>query len=399
MTHKPYWYFSSIMMLILFILSSCVPDIAPPLTDTEKKAFQDSQYPFAQATLYANALEQMGKVINDTVPYRKNIQPMEINNTAGGKELPFNLTNIVINSVSYFSGPSIAVVPHDPTFTLQDAQTGGKGTRLLPDILIGGSITEFDKDIEGSSSSIDLDILISHHGTEMDSELGGDKSSRLSRVVLDLYLLDYETHAVIPGGHVSNTVHVMQLDKNNNFGFAIWGSGMGIEGEIMKKQGFHKAVRNLVEYSILQLFGKYYGLPYWKLLGMKTPDRDVLRSLHKTFKAKSRKQQVYEVQKWLARYKLAPVINHIDGRQYYRIPTDGVLSPLTVAFIDKYKKLYAPAIKTNDMFSIYRSLVENGAFPNNKTIRSPEEINAAHKALSSKMGKSKDSDTLILIEQ
>jgi len=383
----------------LLLCQACVPDFSPPLTEAEKKSFEENRYPFAQETLYANALHEMGKVINTTIPYRKIIQPMDIGNTAGGSELPYNLTNMVINSVSDFSGSKVIVVPYDPNFIINDAQTGGKGTRVLPDLLIGGSITEFDKDIEGKSSSVNLDVLISHHGTEADTGLGIGKSGKLSRVVLDLYLLDYATHAVIPGAHVSNTVHVMELDKNNDFSFAIWGSGMGIEGTIQRKQGFHKAVRNLVEYSILQLFGKYYDLPYWKLLGMNHVDRDVMKSLRKTFQAKNRRQRIKAIQTWLTRYNLSPVTNPIDGKQYFQVPQNGTLDPLTVAYIEKYVDYYAPTLKTNDLTSIYCSLVENGAFPATNVLKNPKNLKKAHKALSDKMGKSKPATNLILIEQ
>ncbi|HIP38325.1 MAG TPA: hypothetical protein EYG88_02875 [Desulfocapsa sulfexigens] len=388
-----------LVALSLLLLNGCVPDLSPSLSEAEKRTFEDNKYPFAQSTIYANALEQMGTVINETVSYRKIIQPMNIGNTAGGSELPYNLTNMVINSVSEFAGPRIVVVPYDPNYIINDAQTGGKGTRVLPDLLIGGSITEFDKDIEGNSSSVNLDMLISHQGTEADIGLGAGKSKKLSRVVLDLYLLDYATHAVIPGVNVSNTVHVLELDKDHDFGFAIWGSGMGIEGRIERKQGFHKAVRNLVEYSILQLFGKYYDLPYWRLLSMEQADRDVMRSLNKTFLLKTRTQQIYDIQKWLARYNLSSVVNPIDGKKYYQVPKDGVLSPLTQTYIEKYIEYYAPSIESSNLPGIYSSLVENGAFPGTNPVRSPADVAAAHKALSDKMGKSKESTNLILMRQ
>lgn len=387
-----------LITISLLLLSGCIPDLSPSLSNAVNRSLEDSKYPFAQSTIYANALEQMGTVINETVSYRKIIQPMNIGNTAGGSELPYNLTNMVINSVSEFSGPRVIVVPYDPNYILNDAQTGGKGTRVLPDLLIGGSITEFDKGIEGNSSSVSLDMLISHQGTEADIGFGAGRSKKLSRVVLDLYLLDYATHAVIPGVNVSNTVHVLEFGKDRDFGFAIWGSGMGIEGRIERKQGFHKAVRNLVEYSILQLFGKYYDLPYWKLLGMDQADRDVMRSLNKTFLSKNRTQQIYAIQKWLSRYNLGSVINPIDGNKYYQVPKNGVLSPLTNAYIEKYLEYFAPDVDPRNLSVIFSSLVENGAFPGKNPVRSPADVQAAHDSLSDKMGTSKESTNLIIMQ-
>ncbi len=379
-------------------LSGCGASLTPKMTKDEKNAMTESQYPFMQASLYSNALGRMGTVINNSVSYRKIIQSKEIGNTAGGNELPFNLTNMVINSVSEFSGSSLLVVPYDPQYIINDYQTGGKGTRVLPDVIIGGSITEFDKDIEGDSSSVDLDVLISHHGEEADIGLGMGGSKKMSRVVLDLYLLDYKTHAVIPKMNVSNTIHVLEMDKDHDFGFAIWGSGMGIGGRIERKQGFHKAMRNLVEYSILQLFGKYYDLPYWRLLGMNIADPDVTHSMLKGFHAKNRSQQVMEIQNWLRRYPLGPVtISEHGGGTFQQIPVDGYLDPVTQGFINKFMKKYAPGRAVNSLDAVYVALVELGTFPSQVTKSRPEDSQSARDALSQQMGQTKETEGYILI--
>ncbi len=380
------------------LLSACGVNLAPKMNKAEKEAMAESQYPFMHASLYSNALERMGTAINSSVAYRKIVQPKEIGNTAGGNELPFNLTNMVINSISEFSGPRFLVVPYDPQYIISDYQTGGKGTRVLPDIVIGGSITEFDKDIEGDSTSIDLDVLISRQGEEADIGLGKGGSKKISRVVLDLYLLDYKTHSVIPGMNVSNTIHVLEMDKDHGFGFAIWGSGMGIDGKIERKQGFHKAMRNLVEYSILQLFGKYYDLPYWRLLGMKTVDSEVTHSMVKGFNAKNRSQQVMEIQRWLRRYPLGPVtIREQGGGTYAQVPVDGFLDPVTQGFIDKFMQKYASGRAVNSLGDVYVALVELGTFPSQTAAKRPEDIKGSRDSLSPNMGKTKDNDSYILM--
>ncbi len=390
--------------LVIFITAAvCLPMIgcgrgfAPELTEQDKKDFEDNKTPFASATIYADALKRMGTVINNTVDYRKIVQPKEIGNAAGGNEVPLNLTNMVISSVSEFSGPRFVVAPSDPSFIINDFQTGGSGTRVLPDVVIGGSITEFDKDIEGDSSSIDLDILISHKGNAYD--VGGNKGEtrKLSRVVLDLYLIDYKTHVVIPGAHVSNTINVLELGKDHGFGFAMWGSGLGIDGRVDRKQGFHKAVRNLVEYSVLQLFGKYYDLPYWKLLGMEQTDQNVLQSLTDTFSKKNRQQQIAEIQKWLNKYNLGSVTNPLDGTTSNSVPVDGILDPVTQEYINKFMKQYAPETSQTTLAATYAKLIEHGAFgvtPPSK----PDDVAAARKDLSDQIGTTRESTNLIMMK-
>lgn len=379
-------------------LFGCSLNLAPRMTEEDKQAFEDTKSPSPSATLYQDALQKMGAVINTTVDYRKIVQPKEIGNTAGGQEVPLNLTNMVINSISEFAGPRFVVAPSDPEFILNDFQTGGSGTRVLPDIVVGGSITEFDKDIEGDSSSIDLDILISNKGEDYD--IGGNmgQGKKLSRVVLDLHLLDYKTHVVIPGAHVSNTIHVLELEKDHGLGFAMWGSGLGIEGRIDRRQGFHRAVRNLVEYSILQLFGKYYDLPYWKLLGMQYADHNVLQSLKITFAKKSRQQQIAEIQKWLNRYNLGPLTDPEDGTVTQRVPADGILDPVTKHYIAEFVERYEPGTSQTTLPEIYAKLIEHGAFLGTSPVRRPEDVAAARKDLSGQMGTTKDSTNLILMK-
>jgi hypothetical protein len=269
--------------------------VAPKLSEGERQEFEAKKHVKSSSTDYAEALRKLGAKINTLNTERKLIQPKNIGNTAGGNELPFNLTNMVINSVSELAGPQLVVAPYDPEYIYNDSMTGGKGTRALPNILIGGSITEFDKDIEGDDSSINIDILFSHSGTQGDVGAGMGGGKKLSRVVIDLYLLDYKTQAVIQGMHISNTIHVLELEKDRDFGFAMWGSGIGIQGRIERKQGFHKAIRNLVEYSILQLFGKYYKLPYWQLLDVPMQDQFVTDRIIKAYYAKSPEQQLADI--------------------------------------------------------------------------------------------------------
>lgn len=384
--------------IFCFSMVGCSMNLAPRLTESDKKALEDAKYPFASSTVYADALKRMGTVINNSVDYRKIVQPKEIGNTAGGNEVPLNLTNMVISSVSEFAGPRFVVAPSDPEFILNDFQTGGSGTRVLPDVVIGGSITEFDKDIEGDSSSIDLDVLITNQGNEYDAGGNMGQSRKLSRVVLDLYLLDYKTHVVIPGAHVSNTIHVLELGKDHGLGFAMWGSGLGIEGRVDRKQGFHKAVRNLVEYSVLQLFGKYYDLPYWQLLGLKNADQNVLQSLNDSFKIKNRQQQVTEIQKWLSRYNLDPVTNPTDRTIISRVPIDGILDPVTQQYINQFIKHYEPGTSQVSLAQIYAKLIEHGAFIGVNPPRRPEDVAAARKELSDQIGTTKDSTNVILMK-
>jgi hypothetical protein len=143
--------------------------------------------------------------------------------------------------VRQLSGPTVIITDSFPQYTINSAEAlSYDSTSSQPDYTIVGSISEFDKE-----SSNDT-------------------------VTLNLYLLDSTTHA--PVMDVSNTIHFIRDEQNHVTRFIIPGDG----GEILGKGGSFQAIRQLVQYSILQLFGKFYHIPYNRFLHRNTTDSDAV---------------------------------------------------------------------------------------------------------------------------
>jgi hypothetical protein len=118
-----------LLAMVSMAMTACVPDAAKPkLNKNDQKQFASAAYPFQGQTIYGEALDRMGRTINSNIPINKIVQSKPIGNTAGGNELPVNMTNIMINSVSHFAGRNFTVVPYDPDFIINDFNTGGAGT-------------------------------------------------------------------------------------------------------------------------------------------------------------------------------------------------------------------------------------------------------------------------------
>jgi len=81
---------------------------------------------------------------------------------------------------------------------------------------------------------------------------------------------------MFPGIQTQNSIILYKNDKSREFGFSIFGNGLGFNGSVSLNQGKHEALRLLVEFSILELIGKYYNIPYWKLLPNGKVDEDVI---------------------------------------------------------------------------------------------------------------------------
>ena len=352
----------------------------PKISEGERKEIAAAATPYENDVRYENALVALGKYINQSGAQQKVIQPKTISNAAGGQELPFNVTDMVITGLNRLSGQKLIVAPFDPEYIMNDANTGGAGSRLLPGLIVGGSITEFDKEVDTTGNDANIDAILDRGEAGTTLSAAFNNAKKMSRVTLDLYLIDYRTHVVIPGASVTNTVNVAEIEKGREFAFAIFGNGLGVSGKIKHNQGFHRAVRNLVDYSILQLLGRYYDIPYYQILGMtqsdpniqanlKTQTQDVARGailseteqqeVSGSFAKAGDTSQIFAIQRLLASYKFRDVVNPDTGAPYSPLVPDGDMSAKTKAFIDRFRKEYKILTPASDLNSLYLALLKH----------------------------------------
>jgi len=335
---------------------------APIITGSEKKELAETASPAINDVIYEQALTAAGRYINNEIDYSRTIQPKTIGNSTGGMEIPMDITNMVITALGRAAGKNLIIAPWDPEYMTNDAATGGASSRMLPNLLIGGSITEFDKDIDTKGSGVKTTNLIIDRG-EPNTNLAPNlsKTEKFSRVAIDLELLDYHTHTVIPGCSVSNTVTVMELEKDAGFSFSIYGSGVDLSGNIDHQQGLQHAVRNLVDFSVLQLLGRYYDFPYWRALDVESADPDVLAALKKSFMQRDERRRNIIIQNLLNEYKLGEqVVNSATGTAFSGklIPT-GSLGEKDLVYIEAFKAKYQVKVENDDVLGLYSALIEH----------------------------------------
>ncbi|MDR3089446.1 MAG: hypothetical protein LBU39_06475 [Desulfobulbaceae bacterium] len=371
------------LALVLACLTLAACNLAQPkLSENERRDMKSNATPYTTDARYEDALSSIGKYINAQGGQQKVVQPKTIVNNAGGQELPFNVTDMVITGLNRLSGQKLIVAPFDPEYIMNDAQTGGTGSRMLPNLVVAGSITEFDKEVETSGSDANLDAILDRGEPDTNVSAEFSNGKKMSRVTLDLYLIDYRTHVVIPGASVTNTVNVVEVEKDRQFAFAIFGNGIGIGGKIKSAQGFHRAVRNLVDYSLLQLMGRYYEIEYWRILGMTQSDPEVRKNLAsqtmrvaKTmqgvggpnaeqeaqgeFASYGESSQIFAIQRLLASYKFRDVPNADTGAPYSPLVPDSDMSEKTKAFIEYFRKKYKIAVPAADLGGVYMELLKN----------------------------------------
>ena len=251
----------SIIIIILHFMLGC--------SSTEPSAQSktlDHEIPKTRTTTYDNYLHEFGKMYR--MFYGKNIkiyiQSKPIENVTGGGGLPGDLSQMIITAVNKIGKP-IYYVPFDPRYIALEVETGGSLSRNLPKYVIAGGITEYDKNIQSTGSGLNADASGITEGNEFDSSANMNANNSLSRLSLDLHLLDYQNQTMVPGTQSINTIEIKNSSKKSSFNFFIFGSGIGYNGQVSSKQGVHAALRILVESSVLQLLAREAGLPYWKI--------------------------------------------------------------------------------------------------------------------------------------
>ncbi|MEG3618764.1 hypothetical protein V5T82_09880 [Magnetovibrio sp. PR-2] len=349
-----------LMTLAALSVSACNANIMIPELDLgQKKKMNESRFAFTRTTIYGDALDTLGNQINNNVDYMTVVQSKPIGNTAGGGELPVDVTNMVASSVNRMAGQRLVYVGYDPSYYQNELNTGNANmNRVLPNVVIAGSITEYDKDVETKNSGFNVDIILGGGGGETDA--GGEvaDSESFTRVTIDLHLLDYATQAYVPGIQATNTIYVYEVRGSNQLGFLVYGSGVGGNGRLKTSQGLHQAVRNLVELSVLELMGKYYDLPYWRGFGSAKADPNIMKSMMKSFGQKSNASKVMEIQRLLTKYDLGPI--RVRGKTYKAIKPDGVMGRVTKAFINSFLDQHNLAsVRSDDLDTLYAELISN----------------------------------------
>jgi hypothetical protein len=172
-----------------------------------------------------------------------------------------------ITAVSRMSAKSNAFrfVDYDPTQT--DVQVlselvGLHEDFVAPNYYVRGAITQLDSNVLQSSASAGVSI------PGMDLAINGNQV--VSVVSIDLNVGKLITRQILPGISASNSIAVVQSGKGADVGGFIGKAGLSLSVSLDKSEGFHQAVRNLIELSTIEILGKLTRVPYWQCLSIES---------------------------------------------------------------------------------------------------------------------------------
>ena len=268
--------------------------------------------PKERITSYTQALADLGMMTNI---YSQGvlIQSQDIADNTGassstGAEIQRNVTEIIKSTLNSIGG-GVTFIEYDPSFISNQVATGYTSfdNKAIPDVVLTGGITEFDRGLEtrGKGTNLDAEADVSGlPGWVPNNAVGfgvGDTSKAgKARITIDFNLKNFSTLASLPKMTTTNSMEVYKGLHEKEVGVTIFGPTFGMKGSIKKVQGRHEAVRLLVQLSMVQMVGRYLSLPYWTLLGKDArPDQVVLASIKEFYYNSSEISRILQVQQWL----------------------------------------------------------------------------------------------------
>lgn len=189
---------------------------------------------------------------------------------AGTKEM-------FISAVSKMSAKSNAFRFVDYDVTQTDVQilselVGLRQDFVAPSYYVRGAITQLDSGV--LSSNVNAAVSLP------DVDLAVSRDQIVSVVSMDLNVGRLVTRQILPGMSAENSIAVVQTGKGSDVGGLIGKAGLSLSVSLNRSEGFHQAVRNLVELSTIEVLGKLTRVPYWECLR--------IESTNPTFKAEAR---------------------------------------------------------------------------------------------------------------
>jgi hypothetical protein len=349
----------SLLLISLMVLglTSCAK-IDPRNVDVDLP----SDVPEIKETNFDKPLADLGKM---TQVYGKRvfIQGKDIVDFTGlsvyaSGEIPHDITEMSKSALNAIGG-NVVYIPYSPVFINNQMVTGYSNfqEKYIPDIVLSGGITEFDRGLETRGRNTDFGVTTRPFnvnqswvpGDTISVDYNQENQDSIARITLDFNLLDFRTMSGVARMQTVNSINVYKATADKELGFTIFGPTFGLKGTVKKVQGRHAAIRLLVQTSILQVVGKYLYLPYWKLIPNMPPDPVVLERIREDFRNLSSQDKVGEIQTCL----------YLKG---YNVPVTGRLDGSTRAALAHFKPDYDSSRGVNDpelYVALWSSLGEN----------------------------------------
>ena len=267
-----------ITLSLMFAIQGCSIVDQPKFTVEEQKIAM----PIDNKTYFTGAFKKLNRLLAlyGQPNYKFQVKTIE-NMTSARQSMP-------MDSKSFLRTPLIlhmnqlSLLAYEPIYNKYETQTTGhvyfpNMKKNLPELVINGSITQFDKGYISNSKNFDLDVEFGAGRGNTDTRTDHDRSNSLSQIAMDLNVFKYKDRSYVSGVATQNKIVISRQRKKNRFGLFLNGSGLGYSKYATMQQSKDEALRILSEYSLIQLLGRLYQVPYWTCTTPNMPvDMDII---------------------------------------------------------------------------------------------------------------------------
>ena len=315
---KKTFLFRAGLLAALTILGGCA-SMDKAVSDTQKLYAESEQRklkPAANLNDYSLALQRFGQMLQI---YKKGdptiyVQTRDIRDATNlshplvGAEIPGEITEMVRTAINRI-GPNVVYIPFYPDYLVAQAQMGAQFGVTMPNYVITGALTEFDRALSGAGRSNNLSLNFGKGRGETDAGADWKRTAILSSLGLDLNLVNFSTNQMMPQMQSANVMKVWNFSKETNASLAFYGDSFGFKLEGKYLQGRHSAIRTLVDLSVLELLGKATNTPYWRSIPGAQPDPVVVGNVRNTFNSMEQPMKIAMIQVMLQKYGQPVQIN------------------------------------------------------------------------------------------
>ena len=313
------------------------------------KEEQKIKRPIDNNTYFTESFTRLNHLLTIFKKPRYRFQVKNIENVTSAKKGMSSDSKNFIKTPLILHMTSLEVLAYEPVYHQFEAKTTGflyfpDMKKYMPQLVIDGAVTQFDKGILSSSSNLDLDLEFGRGRGDSDFRYDHDRGDDLSQIALDLSVFKYKDRSYITGVATQNKIEIHRKKRKDRFGFFLNGSGVGYSKYNTLQQSKDEALRILTEYSLIQLLGRLYEVPYWRcIIPNLEPDKRVIDKKVDFFRKSKNKIKIKLIEQLIQFYNQKSTI-------------DGVLSSEELAILARITEKYN--ISYNNVLSnkLYRKL-------------------------------------------
>jgi hypothetical protein len=315
------WSKSFIMMVVIMgaiSLNGCA-SLSKTVTKEQQEAADYASTPFAPKDPYYLALKSVGYMY-EALYRKKIIIAIDLGESEFKKnsKLPMTMDDVLINSFGQIQGGVDIMY-------LRDTRIEG----VKPDYILTASLCGFDADVHSKNGAVGGGVGAGGGDTSWDASASASENATVSFLEVTLNL-KYGRNSkegvpgiIVPGATVKNTIGIYSVDNAVQFSAFVGRSGGSWNHRFRLGLGISQALGILLNYSVVELMGQVFPMPYWYTVNEKEPNEAVLKSIMKGFEAADKRTQIVKIQEMLA----------CGG---YKLIADGVRGPKTKKAISHF---------------------------------------------------------------